>query len=252
MQYTLQKGGNVTYVPNFLSEELTKQLWEELYPNDISKITIDFKTKSGDIIPVETNYGVSKGGVKWMQVPSDAYDKIFLYPRFTTSMFSKDADVKVYNNSDTVEISSKDWTRCMKYLKDIIEQTFNEKITYAVFQMYEDTSSYLGYHSDRELGPNDKIYSVSLGARRRFGFRQKYNEDGSVKTSGQPELEFFLENGSLVIFDYYSGNKNYKHSLLKGLKSEGHTCMDKNSNDCKSKSEWCGCTRINITFRTFY
>lgn len=249
MNYVLKKGGNVTYYPNYLSEDFTRQLWNEIYPSHTYKKNIDFKTKSDEIISVETNFGMSTSGVEWKQLISDNYNKIFAYPRLTTSMFDPDANIKSYSNSDSSDISNTNWTPCMKYLKDYIEKNFNEKITYAIFQQYRSTADYLGYHSDREMNSKDKVFSVSLGIRRRFGFRQKYNDKGEIVTSGPPEFELWLENGSLLVFNYEAGCKNYKHQLFKGLKSEGHSCPN---SKCSAGQEWCGCTRINITFRTFY
>ena len=253
MQFELNKGGKVIYIANFLTEEFVKQLWNELKIQKIYNEPTKIKNKQSEKIEVEGTFGESKSGIKWIQYIADSYNKLISYPRLSTIMVSPYDKKKDYVNSDTTEMPEIDWTPCMKYLKEHIEKSFNEKISYALLHEYRDTSNYLGYHSDRELSPKDKIYSISLGIKRRFGFREKFNSDGSIKKSGPADFELFLESGSLIIFDFDVGCKNYKHSLFKGLKSEGHTCMDKNKDSiCPSKLDWCGCTRINITFRTFY
>jgi hypothetical protein len=167
-------------------------------------------------------------------------------------MFDSYVNSNSYFNSDTSDISLKNWTPCVKKLKEEIENQFGDKISYAILHEYRSTCDSISYHSDKEMNPRDKIYSISLGISRRFGFRQKFNDDKTLKTSGPPELELLLENGCLAIFDYEAGMKNYKHSIFKGLKRDGHSCMNDPYSSCKGGFDWCGCSRINITFRTFY
>jgi len=272
MEYELLKGGKVTYIDNYISLKRSKLLWEELNPIEIYTEPYMFKTINNNYVEIEGTFGRSTAGVIWRQGVTDYYKtknnsyepknnsyepknnsyKLFLtsYPRLTSSMFDPTANATSYLNSDTSDIALKDWTPVIQKLKTKLETDYQDTISYAILNKYRNCSDYINYHSDREMKSTDKIYSISLGISRRFGFRSKFNDDRSLKTSGPPELELNLDNGSLIIFDCAAGNTNYKHSLFKGLKRDNHTCMNKINNICPGSIDWCSCERINITFRT--
>ncbi len=269
MEYKLLKGGTVTYFSQYIPKRKTKLLWDELNPTEIYKQTCPFETINNTSIEVETKFGKNKNSpIIWKQLMTDYYktkngnspeDSLTYYPRLSSSMFEPHVNPKVYLNSDTQDIGLKTWTPLVKELKEQIENEFDETISYAILNYYANTNNYINYHSDREMKENDKIFSISLGISRNFGFRQKFNDNTTtLKTSGPPEIKLDLQNGSLVVFDYEAGNKNYKHSLFKGLKRDGHSCMkdscmkDSSYTKCDAAMDWCGCARINITFRTFY
>jgi len=253
MNYNLKKGGNVTYISKYLTDTGISLLWDELKTTEVFKQPVMFETKNKECIEVEGTFAKSKSGITYQQILTDFYgDKIIAYPRYTTSMFDPYVNPRAYFNSDTYDTALKNWTPCVKKLKEEIEQQFNEQISYAIIHEYRSTADSIAYHSDREMNPRDKIYSISIGISRKFGFREKFNENGTLKTSGAAELELILENGCLTIFDYDAGYKNYKHSIFKGLKRDGHLCMNDPYSSCKGGHDIYKCCRINITFRTFY
>lgn len=83
------------------------------------------------------------------------------------------------------------WADAPKGLLEIREQletTLGYPIDYVLIHIYRDGSDYIGFHSDREA-LNSEIYSVSLGATRRFQFQPK---DKSYTD------EYKLSNGDVV------------------------------------------------------
>ena len=98
-------------------------------------------------------------------------------------------------------------------------------MNYAQLNYYRDGQDYIGWHSDSEVEKGDLIASISLGAERKFSLRHKdYKTNDDI-----PKYNFKLGNGSLLIMDYNTANKYWKHCLPKM----------KNISD----------GRINITFR---
>ncbi len=100
---------------------------------------------------------------------------------------------------------------------------------------YRDGNDYIGFHSDdeKQLVPNAPIYSISLGAKRKFKLKikDKYNNKKEDKFENKiEEYEIEPENKSLLIMGG-TCQKTHKHSVPKQ----------------KNISE----LRINLTFRAF-
>lgn len=110
----------------------------------------------------------------------------------------------------------------LKKIRDEISNITGAKYNICLCNFYANGKKTIGYHSDREEnGSISNIASISLGAERKFIFREKNSE----KT-----FEFTLENGSLIVM----GDKcqeRYEHAIMK----------DENLKE----------GRINLTFRLF-
>jgi hypothetical protein len=259
-RYDLQLGGEINYYPMFLSEEFSKNLFNELKGNETiieDVIVYDKQEKPHELKSIAL---ISPYKVKWVQVIVESYNKWITYPRFCSSMFAPGVindnitNKKVYwdMNESWIVGALHDWTPLMKILVNYIEKTFGVKIPYCQMNYYHGTSNYIGYHCDNEMGDTDLIFSISLGITRHFRFRRKFGDDNKVLKSGEPELTIDLENGSLCVFNAKAGKLNYKHELPKGLIRDGHSkeCISGESFICNKGLDWCGCDRINITFRT--
>lgn len=209
-QTHLSLGGNVCLYKQFLSDELCSALATELQ------------------------------GISWVTEIYNMYGKDIPTPRLLSSMFDVVCPTKLtpkkgkpYWNEDTawVKAGTRGWTPIMKHIKEYIEATFNVVLPYAQMNWYRASDDYIGWHRDREMSSNDFVFSISIGATRRFGFR-----DGKQK-SGPLEYEVQLGNGDLILFDANAGNVNYKHSLVK-------------ARVCDKYVDPTGFGRFNITFRT--
>lgn len=209
----LKNGGAFSYVPNFLSEELAKALFDELM--SIEWVIDTFKMY-GKEIPVPRRL-------------SSMFD-----PTCPTQLLPEKGKGKPYWNSETawVKVGRRDWTPLMKHLKEYIEKTYGVKLAYAQMNHYRTDSDHIGYHTDKEMRPNDFVFSITIGKPRQFGFRP------IGMKSGPPEVEMTLEHRSLILFNAAAGKANYKHALLPGKASE------------RFVPDPYGQGRINITFRT--
>jgi alkylated DNA repair dioxygenase AlkB len=158
--------------------------------------------------------------VPWTHGIYNMYGKVVQTPRLLYCMRDKDFDVtKVYKVTDSME-----WTKNMLKLKKMVEKKTNKIYSYAQLNYYRTGDDYIGYHTDSEIQDGDVIASVSLGASRKFTFRQiDYKEnDSNIYTMD-------LEPRSLILMNEYAAKKRWKHELPKM----------KNVQD----------VRINITFR---
>lgn len=83
------------------------------------------------------------------------------------------------------------WTRELLELKALVEETTRTSYNSCLLNLYHSGEEGMAWHSDDEkaLGKNTSIASLSLGAERKFSFKNKANK----KT-----LSFTLEEGSLL------------------------------------------------------
>lgn len=188
----LENKSKIIYIPNFISSSESKKLYDDLINNP-----------------------------NWMQGTYQMFGKPVKTPRLLWAMRNETFDVpssyNVTGNSIYSELVNK--------LKEKVEKRTKHIMNYAQLNYYRDGQDYIGWHSDSEVEKGDLIASISLGAERKFSLRHK-----DYKTSKDiPKYNFKLGNGSLLIMDYNTANKYWKHCLPK----------------MKNVSEG----RINITFR---
>ena len=188
----LENKSKIIYIPNFISSSESKKLYDELVNNP-----------------------------NWMQGTYQMFGKPVKTPRLLWAMRNETFDVpssyNVTGNSIYSELVNK--------LKEKVEKRTKHVMNYAQLNYYRDGQDYIGWHSDSEVEKGDLIASISLGAERKFSLRHKdYKTNKDI-----PKYNFKLGNGSLLIMDYNTANKYWKHCLPK----------------MKNVSEG----RINITFR---
>lgn len=105
-----------------------------------------------------------------------------------------------------------------------VEEVTGETYNFTLVNYYSSGTDSISYHSDSErfLGPNPCIASISLGAPRDFMLRHV-----DYRTNGIPVQKFNLHDGDMVVMRGKTQHK-YQHAIPKRAKAEG---------------------RINITFR---
>lgn len=113
------------------------------------------------------------------------------------------------------------WTEDLLKLKDIIEQTTEEKYNSCLLNLYMDGDEGMGFHSDNEpeLKRNGSIASLSLGAERKFVLKHNLTKE---------KVEVQLKSGQLIEMKGVI-QEFWKHSLSKSKKVKD--------------------PRINLTFR---
>lgn len=102
------------------------------------------------------------------------------------------------------------WTEELLALKRLAEASCHENYNSCLLNYYPNGNSGMGWHSDNEnsIVPNSSIASISLGAARKFSFKQK---------SDKNSISLVLENGSLIEMKGTSQN-HWLHSLPKSKK----------------------------------
>ncbi|MFN7160299.1 MAG: alpha-ketoglutarate-dependent dioxygenase AlkB family protein [Candidatus Gracilibacteria bacterium] len=113
------------------------------------------------------------------------------------------------------------WTKELLELKVLIEKITGTAFNSCLLNLYSDGSEGLGWHSDneKEFGKDIIIASLSLGAERKFSFKNKDTKE---------TLSLILEHGSLLLMKGET-QKYWLHSLPKSKKIHS--------------------PRINLTFR---
>lgn len=133
-------------------------------------------------------------------------------------------DVGVRYVYSGIELISKGWEKETGLINDKIRKDFGAILNSCLINLYKDGEDYMSYHSDseKELGQNPEIFSVSFGVTR--DFLLKHNETKEV-------VKLSLAHGDLVVM---KGEIQHfwKHSLPKR----------KNVNQ----------ERMNLTFRKIY
>lgn len=188
----IEDNSYIKYIPNFLDDTETKQYFESLLNNE-----------------------------NWIQGTYKMFGKPIKTPRLLWAMRDKDY---IIPSSYSVTNSSI-YSKKINELRQKVEKITNTNLLYAQLNYYRDGNDYIGWHTDSEVAKGDIIASISLGESRKFSIRHKtYKINKEI-----PKYEFNLKNGSLLIMDYNTSTKFWKHSLPKMKKSNGK--------------------RINITFR---
>lgn len=151
-------------------------------------------------------------------------DKIQLFgrqvsiPRLQTFM----ADEGISYTYSGLQLQALPWHPLVMSLKDDLLDLTGVKFNAVLLNLYRDGQDSMGWHQDNEpeLGDDPIVASISLGAERRFLFRNKHNQ--------QKKVELKLNNGSLLWMG--SGvQKVWQHSV--------------------PKTKRCQSPRINLTFR---
>ena len=114
------------------------------------------------------------------------------------------------------------WTPSLEKIKAVVEAKSGDSYNCCLLNLYHSGEEGMAWHADdeKELLPDGAIASVSLGAPRRFIFRNKIDKE---------KTEILLEHGSLLLMRG-STQSYWEHSLpiMKRVKD----------------------ARINLTFRT--
>lgn len=84
------------------------------------------------------------------------------------------------------------WTEELLAIKKIVELETEEKFNSCLLNLYHSGDEGMAWHSDAEkdLKKNGAIASLTFGAERKFGFKNKKSAE---------KVELFLEHGSLLV-----------------------------------------------------
>lgn len=182
----------VEYFPAFLSQGEAQELYDLLlteYALDKARLVIE------------------AGG---QLLETDSFKFLFLTPEL------------IGKKTHPEEIHGKNhaWSGALAELREKVEREVGKQFEIAMCLFYPDGSYGCPYHSDQTTsGAKTILPSISLGATRKFSFREKEGDD---------EYSLDLAHGSLLLMGDHCQDR-YEHSLL--------------------EDPACNQGRINITFR---
>lgn len=206
---------NLYKTDNFNSWVVYKENWFDITDNEFNELV--------DMMPTQTH-----------QVK--IFDKLVDLPRLQLCFGQS------YNYSGTTSHAITEIPPIIQKALDAVNKDYMKatKTKVPIYSMclvnyYRDGDDYIGFHSDdeKQLIPNTPIYSISLGAKRKFRLKikDKFNQDTEPKPEIKiDEYEIEPENKSLLIMGG-SCQKTHKHSVPKQTKVKE--------------------LRINLTFRAF-
>lgn len=159
-QHLVLPDANITYFPDFLSEEKAKHYFHCL-----------------------------KEEINWQHDDIKVFGKTYKQPRLT-ALYGEEGKSYSYSN---ITMHTNSFTPKLLALKGKIERISETHFNVVLLNLYRDGSDSNGWHSDdeKELGSNPVIASVSLGEKRIFQLRHKENKTLRSKIE--------LNNGSLLL-----------------------------------------------------
>lgn len=103
-----------------------------------------------------------------------------------------------------------EWISILLQIKSIVESYTQNQYNACLLNLYHNGNEAMGWHSDNEVEimPNSSIASISLGAERKFSFKNKTTKETNT---------ILLENGSLLEMKGELQN-HWLHSLPKSTK----------------------------------
>lgn len=156
--------------------------------------------------------------IPWQQDTITVYGKSHPQPRLT-ALFGNEGKPYSYSN---IIMQPHFWTPLTIFIKEKVEELVHEKFTTVLLNLYRDGKDSNGWHADseKELGRNPVIASLSFGAIRPFHLKHNSIENQRLKID--------LNHGSLLIMKGETQHF-WKHQIAKTAKPIGE--------------------RINLTFR---
>jgi alkylated DNA repair dioxygenase AlkB len=186
--YIINKEGAAIYYGKVLSEELLVQYFSEL----LNKI-------------------------EWKNEVVVMFGKEIITKRKVA--FYSDPNIEYHYSQKTKK--GLPWIPILQSIKSTAEYYTNTHYNACLLNLYHDGNEAMGWHADNEfeIMPNSSIASISLGAERKFSFKNRITNETS---------SLILENGSLL-----------------EMKGE----LQKHWLHCLPKSTKINTPRINLTFR---
>lgn len=168
---------NVTYLGDFLTGDAAQDLYEKLLAE------IEFKAESYVFNGVEV---LSKRRVSYHSEHAYAYSN------------------QAY--------AGKDWTPTLTLLRQMILEKTGHEFNAVLCNFYENGQAAMGWHSDseRELGPDPVIASVSFGQKRKFAFRPRRT---FADKNPKKVCEYLLGQGDLLVMEKGT-QPAFEHALL--------------------------------------
>ena len=163
-------------------------------------------------------YEILLDSIHWKHDEAIILGKHFVTKR-KVAWYGNDEYAYTYSNTTKQALS---WTKELLELKTLAEQKTNTQFNSCLLNLYHNGDEGMAWHSDSEksLGKDTTIASISLGAERKFAFKHK---------DSKQVISLILEHGSLLVMKDAT-QSNWLHRLPPTKKINR--------------------PRINLTFRT--
>jgi alkylated DNA repair dioxygenase AlkB len=175
-------------------------------------------------------YDETKDLVKSYMVPVPFKEELYPSNRLSCKFMSKEEleekekenEFKSGNLFSYNDVPSVCWedSPTMMEIKGKIHNKFEWDADFSLLHDYRNGEDNLGYHADKEAWKT-LVFSLSLGATRKFRFREKGQKSGYYK-------EYDLEDGDLIVMTEQC-QRRFLHGVPKQLRVKDH--------------------RLNVTFR---
>jgi alkylated DNA repair dioxygenase AlkB len=158
--------------------------------------------------------------IEWRQDQITMFGKTHPIPRLTAWY----GDPNISYQYSNIKMTSTPWSITLLKIKEQLENDHQLKFNSVLLNYYRDGKDHMSFHSDdeRELGKNPTIASISLGAKRKFVLKHKFNKSKEQFTIELEDRSLLIMSGELQNF--------WNHKITKALKENN--------------------PRINLTFRT--
>lgn len=126
----------------------------------------------------------------WRNDPITMFGKTYPQPRMT----AWHGEMGLVYTYSKIKMISPGWTPALLEIKNCLEIDLNTSFNSVLVNYYRDGSDHMSYHSDseKELGVNPTIASISLGEKRKFQLKHKFKKN-------KESVSLELEDGSLVV-----------------------------------------------------
>ena len=190
-----------------------------------------------DVETANDYFNVFKQNINWKQEKMMLYGKEMNFARLTA--WYGDGGKKYRFSGKTYEPNSWSNSSEIMKIKDEIEYDAGTKFNSVLLNYYRDGNDYISWHSDseKELGRNPIIASVTFGCERIFRLRRY--EDKNDK------LDIPLTHGSLLVMDGATQH-NWQHMIPKKSFKKAESL------DLFQSTILTGIERINLTFRDIH
>lgn len=142
--------------------------------------------------------------IRWKQEPIKMFGRLIMQPRLT----AWHGEVGKSYTYSGVTMHPDAWTAELQVMKQAVEEVARVRFNSALLNLYRDGNDSMGWHRDNEkmLGAEPIIASVSLGARRKFQFRN-YRTKSVMHT-------MYLDHGSVLLMRGIT-QRHWEHRLPK-------------------------------------
>lgn len=139
--------------------------------------------------------------IEWKNDEAVIFGKL-IYTKRKVAWYANEDFEYTYSNRTKKALK---FTEDLLFLKKLVEEKTGETYNSCLLNLYHSGEEGMAYHSDgeRDLKENGAIASLSLGAKRKFSFKNKKTKE---------RIDFILEPGSLLVMKGET-QKNWLHRL---------------------------------------